>query len=158
MSRTLPASVLMPEYESLLREGAELPLVVSGESMLPFLRPGRDTVFLKRPEGALQEGDIAFFRRATGDYILHRVVRTDENRCWFLGDAQTRVEGPLPVSCVIARVTAVRRGGRLIRPDSLFWQFFSGPWRRLRGRRSPFLKVYHVFYRLEKRRQSQSGV
>ena len=36
--RTLPAAVLMPEYEALLRDGAELPLVISGESMLPFLR------------------------------------------------------------------------------------------------------------------------
>ena len=71
--RTLPAAVLMPEYEALLREGAELPLVVSGESMLPFLRPGRDTVFLRRPDAPLHRGEIAFYRRFDGSYILHRV-------------------------------------------------------------------------------------
>ena len=159
MSRTLPASVLMPEYESLLREGAELPLVVSGESMLPFLRPGRDTVFLKRSEGALRAGDIAFFRRANGAYILHRVVRAEAGSYWFLGDAQTRVEGPLPDGCVIARVTAVRRGERLLRPDSLFWRFFAGPWQRHRRLRPRLLKVYRfLYYRLQKRRQLENGV
>ena len=145
--KTLPAAVLMPEYEALLREGAELPLVISGESMLPFLRPGRDTVYLKQPEGALQAGDIAFFRRPNGAYVLHRVQRAEPGLYWFLGDAQTRVEGPLPAQCVFAYVTAVRRGKRLIRPKDLLWRVFSGPWLGVVRQRPRLLKVYRWFYR-----------
>ena len=149
-ARTLPASVLMPEYEALLREGAELPLVVSGESMLPFLRPGRDTVFLRRPDAPLQRGDIAFYRRFDGSYILHRVCRAEPGKYWFLGDAQTRVEGPLPERCVFAHVTAVRRGKRLIQPRQLLWRVFSGPWLKLVRQRPRFLKVYRWFYHSSK--------
>ena len=149
-ARTLPASVLMPEYEALLREGAELPLVVSGESMLPFLRPGRDTVFLRRPDAPLQRGDIAFYRRFDGSYILHRVCRAEPGKYWFLGDAQTRVEGPLPERCVFAYVTAVRRGKRLIQPRQLLWRVFSGPWLKLVRQRPRFLKVYRWFYHSSK--------
>ena len=145
-ARTLPAAVLMPEYESLLREGAELPLVISGESMLPFLRPGRDTVFLRKPEGTLQRGDIAFYRRSDGSYILHRVVRAEPGKYWFLGDAQTRVEGPLPAQCVFAYVTAVRRNGRLYQPGSLLWRLFSGPWLNHFRWRPRILRVYRFFY------------
>jgi hypothetical protein len=144
--RTLPAAVLMPEYEALLREGAELPLVVSGESMLPFLRPGRDTVYLKKPEAPLQRGDIAFYRRFDGSYILHRVFRAEPGKYWFLGDAQTRVEGPLPAQCVFARVTAVRRGQRLIHTGSRFWRLFSGPWLALVRQRPRLLRIYRLFY------------
>lgn len=144
--RTLPAAVLMPEYEALLRDGAELPLVISGESMLPFLRPGRDTVFLKRPDAPLQRGEIAFYRRFDGSYILHRVYRAEPGRYWFLGDAQVRVEGPLPAQCVFAHVTAVRRGERLILPKHLFWRFFAGPWMNLVRLRLRILKVYRWFY------------
>lgn len=144
--RTLPAAVLMPEYEALLREGAELPLVVSGESMLPFLRPGRDTVYLKKPEAPLQRGDIAFYRRFDGSYILHRVFRAEPGKYWFLGDAQTRVEGPLPAQCVFARVTAVRRGQRLIHTGSRFWRLFSGPWLALVRQRPQLLRIYRLFY------------
>ena len=144
--RTLPASVLMPEYEALLREGAELPLVVSGGSMLPFLRPGRDTVFLKRPDAPLQRGEIAFYRRADGSYILHRVYRAEPGKYWFLGDAQILVEGPLPAQCVFAHVIAVRRGERLIQPKHLFWRFFSGPWLKHTRLRLRVLRVYRWFY------------
>ncbi len=144
--RTLPAAVLMPEYEALLRDGAELPLVVSGESMLPFLRPGRDTVFLRRPDAPLRRGDIAFYRRFDGSYILHRVWRAEPGKYWFVGDAQTRVEGPLPAQCVFACVIAARRGERLVLPGSLLWRFFSGPWMRLKRQRPRLLKVYRWFY------------
>ena len=145
---TLPASVLMPEYEQLLREGAELPLVVSGESMLPFLRPGRDTVYLRGASAPLRRGEIAFYRRWNGVYVLHRVVRTEPGKYWFVGDAQARVEGPLPEKCVFAYVTAVRRGERLIRPDNAVWRFFAGPWLHTVGRRPLLLKLYRLlFYR-----------
>ncbi len=149
-TRTLPAAVLMPEYEALLRDGAELPLVISGESMLPFLRPGRDTVFLRKPESPLRRGDIAFYRRFDGAYILHRVCRAEPGKYWFLGDAQTRVEGPLPAQCVFAYVTAVRRGERLYQPESLFWRVFSGPWLKLVRQRPRLLRIYRLFYHAAK--------
>ena len=148
--RTLPAAVLMPEYEALLRDGAELPLVISGESMLPFLRPGRDTVFLRQPDAPLQRGDIAFYRRFDGSYILHRVYRAEPGMYWFLGDAQTRVEGPLPAQCVFAHVTAVRRGKRLIQPEQLVWRFFAGPWLKHVRQRPRLLRVYRSFYHSSK--------
>ena len=144
--KTIPAAVLMPEYEALLKQGAELPLVVSGESMLPFLRPGRDTVYLKGVQGPLQAGDIAFFRRADGAYVLHRVVRAESGKYWFLGDAQDRVEGPLPAACVFACVTAVRRGARMLHPESRLWRFFAGPWMKTAGRRLLILRIYRYFY------------
>ena len=101
-ARILPASVLMPEYEALLREGAELPLVVSGGSMLPFLAPGRDSVLLKAPDRPLRRGDIVFYRRRNGMYVLHRLLRIRDGACWMVGDAQTLVEGPLSEDCICA--------------------------------------------------------
>ena len=146
--KTLPASVLMPDYEALLQQGAELPLVISGESMLPFLRPGRDTVYLKAPDAPLQRGDIAFYRRSNGVYVLHRVVRAEPGKYWFLGDAQCRAEGPLPAECVFARVTAVRRGKKLLRPESGTWRFFAGPWQKVTDHRPRLLRLYRLlFYR-----------
>ena len=147
--KQLHAAELMPEYEKLLREGAELPLVISGESMLPFLRPGRDTVYLKAAQSPLRRGDLAFYRRLDGSYILHRVWRAEPGKYWFLGDAQTRVEGPLPAQLVFAYVTAVRRGERLILPGSLFWRFFSGPWLRFVRLRPRLLRIYRMFYHKE---------
>lgn len=127
-ARILPASVLMPEYEALLREGAELPLVISGGSMLPFLAPGRDSVLLKAPDRPLHRGDIVFYRRRNGMYVLHRLVRTKNGQCWMVGDAQTQIEGPLPAECIFAYVTCVQRKGRTERPGTFIWDFFQYVW------------------------------
>lgn len=143
--RVLPASVLMPEYEALLREGAELPLVVSGTSMTPFLQPGRDVVYLKAPNRPLQPGEIAFFHRRDGSHVLHRVWRAEPGKYWFLGDAQDMAEGPLPAQCVFAYVTRIERNGVSVGPEDRVWRFFAGPWRYTRGARRRFwLRVWRI--------------
>lgn len=146
--RVLNADTLMPEYRALLAEGAELPLVVSGGSMLPFLAPGRDTVYLRAPQGPLRRGDIAFYRRANGQYVLHRVLRAAEGRLWFAGDAQDLLEGPLDESCVFAVVTAARRKGRVEKPGALWWDFFARVWPHLLGRRQRLLRGYGALKRI----------
>lgn len=142
MKKIFTADVLIPEYRALFAEGAELPLVVSGGSMLPFLAPGRDTVYLKAPERPLRRGDIAFYQRPNGQYILHRVCRAEGESLWFVGDAQDVVEGPLPQSCVFAYVTAARRKDRVQKPGVFWWDFFAGPWLRLIGQRQRILRAY----------------
>lgn len=142
MKKTLPAGELMPEYRAMLDEGLELPLVISGGSMLPFLAPGRDTVYLRKPERPLRRGDIAFYRRANGRYVLHRVCRVTEDGVWCIGDAQSAAEGPFPGSSVFAVVTAARRKGKLQRAGAFWWDFFAGPWLCLIPLRRPVLRLY----------------
>ena len=140
--RVVDTETLMRDYRSALADGAELPLVVSGGSMRPFLAPGRDTVYLRAPDRPLRRGDIAFYRRADGQYVLHRICRARGGQFWFAGDAQDVREGPLPASCVFAYVTAVRRKGRLEKPGTPLWTLFSGPWLCVIGRRQRILHVY----------------
>lgn len=141
-ARVLPAAVLMPEYEALLREGAELPLVISGSSMLPFLAPGRDSVLLKAPDRPFRCGDIVFYRRRNGDYVLHRIRRIENGRCWMVGDAQTVIEGPLDEGCIFAYVTQVQRKGKIEKPGTFCWDFFARTWLRLVPMRHLILKAY----------------
>lgn len=140
--KVFSTDVLIPEYRALLDEGAELPLVVSGGSMLPFLAPERDTVYLKAPDRPLRRGDIAFYRRPNGQYILHRVCRAEGESLWFVGDAQDAIEGPLPQSCVFACVTAAHRKGKLQKPGTFWWDFFAGAWLRCIGHRQQILRLY----------------
>ena len=67
------------EYVSILKElveeGNQVSLLISGSSMAPFLIHHRDTVCFKKPDRALKEGDIVFYRRANGQYVMHRIRR-----------------------------------------------------------------------------------
>ena len=155
--RILPASVLMPEYEALLREGAELPLVISGGSMLPFLAPGRDSVMLKARDRPLRRGDIVFYRRANGAYILHRLLRVRNGSCWMVGDAQTVVEGPLDIDCIFAYVTAAQRKGKVEKPGTFWWDFFAHTWLRVIPLRRIIMKIYGACRAIKIRRCPYAG-
>lgn len=73
------------EYISVLRElvesGHEVCVKVSGYSMYPFLRSGRDTAFFRKPDRKLRVGDIVFYQRLNGQYILHRICEIDNSAC-----------------------------------------------------------------------------
>ena len=91
----------MKVVRSVLEEGKEVPLVVTGNSMMPFLIDRRDQVLIKKPDRPLKKGDIAFFQRENGQYILHRIhfmrkdKKTGESQFYFIGDGQQTIEGPI---------------------------------------------------------------
>ncbi len=59
----------MKVVRSILEEGKEVPLVVTGNSMMPFLIDRRDQVLIKRIERPLKKEILLFFREKT-DSIL----------------------------------------------------------------------------------------
>lgn len=139
-------------YLSALRELAEaghaLSVPVAGGSMAPFLINGRDTVYFEAPRTPLRPGDMVFYQRRDGRFVMHRIYRVRREGYYLLGDAQTVVEGPLDREQIFARVTAVKRKGKRAGPGSFWWRFFAGPWRWLRPLRPALLRGYSYVGRL----------
>lgn len=75
------------ELIDMTREGIEVDLPVSDNSMSPFLRDNRDSVYLKKPSEELKRGDMVLFRRSNGKYIMHRISKITENGYYTVGDA-----------------------------------------------------------------------
>lgn len=134
------------EYISTLRdlvnEGHDVSLIISGSSMSPFLIHHRDTVIIGPIEKPLRRGDMVFYERPNGQFIMHRVRRVRPEGLYLIGDAQTQTEGPLSPSCVFAIVKAVRRKGRLLDEKSWQWRFFATVWLRLIPFRPLIIKIY----------------
>lgn len=116
---------------ALLEETDHVPLVISGGSMSPFLVHGRDTVYLSSVTRPLKRGDMILYRRASGDYVLHRIYRVRAGSYSLVGDAQTEIEQDIRPEQVLAMVSAVRRKGKLLKPGSFWWEFFAKLWIRL---------------------------
>ncbi len=124
--RIVDAAQLIPEALEIISGGVAFPLVVSGSSMEPFLHPGRDVVMLAAlGERRVKRGDILLFCRKDGSFVLHRVYRADSGGVWFIGDAQSFTEGPVPQDRLFARVDRVIRRGRTIGRLSPIWAFYS---------------------------------
>lgn len=57
-----------------------------GDSMEPILHNRRSTVVIRPAAGPLRPGDVALYRRPTGEYVLHRVIRVLDGAYLIRGD------------------------------------------------------------------------
>ena len=140
--RELDTREYISTLRDLVKEGHEVSLIVSGSSMSPFLIHHRDTIIFGPVEGSLRRGDMVFYERPSGQYVMHRVRRVRPEGLYLIGDAQTQTEGPLSPSCVFAIVKAVRRNGLLLDGKSWQWRFFATIWLRVIPLRPLIIKFY----------------
>lgn len=156
MNQKIPVRIVdnqeyMKVVRSILEEGKEVPLVVTGNSMMPFLIDRRDQVLIKRVERPLKKGDIAFFQRKNGQYIMHRIHfirkdnRTGENQFYFIGDGQQQIEGPILENQIFGVITAVLRKGKRLDEHTITWKFFKNIWRYVIPFRTLIIEIYSLF-------------
>ena len=133
----------IPVLIELMEEGREVAMTISGSSMNPFLIHHRDSILMKKPDGPVGRGDMVFYRRASGAYVMHRVHHVDRNgKLYMAGDAQTEIEGPLDPDCVFAIITKVKRKGKWIQPGDFWWFFFRHIWIRCIPLRRLLMRIY----------------
>lgn len=138
---------LIPQLLELLDETDTVPLLISGNSMSPFLIHGRDTVFLSKIVTPPQRGDMILYRRDNGKFVLHRVYETGKTFT-MVGDAQTLLEKGIRPEQMLAKVTAVTRKGKLLKKGSFWWDFFEKTWIRMVSMRSAARSAYSYLKQL----------
>ena len=140
-TKVLPPEAAVERILAVMETGTAAPLVISGNSMSPFLVHGRDTVYLTPPPDRLKKGDMIFYRRDSGSYVLHRICAVEGDTFCLVGDGQVEKEPGIRRDQVIALVTAVRRKGKLLKKGSLLWAFFENVWIRMIPLRPAALRI-----------------
>ena len=143
--RFVDARAYIGMLKGLVEEGKEASIIVTGSSMNPFLIHQRDTVFFRRPDRPLRRGDIVFYQRDNGQYVLHRIVRVRGDMFDIIGDAQTEIERGVRREQIFALVTKVKRKGKMILPGDFWWVFFERVWLRMIPLRRAISAAYGKF-------------
>ena len=146
--KILSPEELIPSLLELLDSADSVPLVISGNSMSPFLAHHRDTVYLTKVTQPLGRGDMILYRRDNGAYVLHRIYTINNGTYTLVGDAQTALEQGIRPDQVLATVRAVRRKGKLLQPGSFWWAFFQRIWIRIVPLRPVITAAYSRLTRL----------
>lgn len=140
------------EYVSVLRElvqeGREVSIIVAGNSMSPFLVHQRDTVWFRAPEQELCVGDIVFFQRKNGQFVMHRICKVEPEGYYIVGDAQLEIEGPVRREQIFAVITKVQRKGKWVYPGDFWWDFFAHVWLRIIPFRRIIIRMYSMIMRI----------
>ena len=143
--RIMDIDAYMPVVCELLEQGKEVSLVITGNSMLPFLVHGRDEILIAPADGSWKKGDMAFYRRKNGQYVMHRICGVHKDGSYSLiGDGQFTVEHPIFSSQMFGKITAVKRKGKWIRPGNFWWEFFCKVWVCMVPVRPAAWKLYRV--------------
>lgn len=129
----------------LLLSGYDILLGVRGSSMFPFLRDSKDRVLIRGCEkDDVKIGDIVFFKRSCGKYVMHRVVAIDAQKNVYLaGDAQCNIEGP--VYDIFGKVVKIYRGSKCFNESLYIWKILSCVWIKIIFLRKPLLKIFYHF-------------
>lgn len=109
-----------------LKEGKTIVIPVCGQSMAPFLKNNRDRVELRfwKDQEELKPGVIALYKRPAGDYILHRIIRKQDNALVIRGD-NCSWEEEVDSSWVYGVVSRAERNGNWINETDRVWKFYA---------------------------------
>ena len=117
--------------KNMVEQGREVSMTVVGTSMEPFLFHNRDKIYFRKPEGTIKKGDLVFYRRESGAYVMHRVMKVKKEQYYMAGDHQTFLEGPIKEKQIFAKIVSVERAGSWLTEEDKLWKFYAGWWRRL---------------------------
>lgn len=136
----LPVEEILGLMEQTFSQGGSYCLVVTGWSMSPTLKPGRDMVRLVSLQGRkLKRHDLVFARRRQGGFMLHRVVKClPEGGAVLNGDGQTWLE---EVDEILAVADAIRRKGTWIPAESPGYRAYVFLWSFTRPFRGVLVRI-----------------
>ena len=132
----------MPVLIELINEGKDVNFLITGSSMAPFLCHKRDTIIISKPDKPFKKGDMVFYIRESGQYVMHRIYRVDKKgMLYMVGDAQTEIEGPLSPNCVFGIIHKIIRKGKLMDHSNFWWKFFERIWINIIPLRPIIIKI-----------------
>ena len=137
-----PATELFENIRQFLHGGYSASFTVTGNSMWPLLRHGRDYVILEsRAEKPLKKGDIVLFMPVEGRYLLHRIDWVSDGQFRTTGDGNCFRDGTFNQDCVVGRVVTLVRKGKKISCTNWLYRLSSHIWMALFWARPVLLKA-----------------
>lgn len=105
----------LSDFEPIIREvvgsGGEFVMKTHGTSMLPLLSDGNDSVVLAS-KAHFEVGDVVFYKRPNGQYVLHRIVGKRADGFVMRGDNQIINEYGITSEHIIAVMRAFIRNAK----------------------------------------------
>ncbi len=143
---TVPMETLAEVIELQIKNG-RANLMVTGSSMLPMLRHRQDSVMLIPAGEKQQVGDVIFYRRKSGQYILHRIIAQTPGGYICCGDNQFERE-TVKQAQVIAVVDAFVRKGKQYTCEAPGYRLYRYVWVKLFCMRRGYILFRRILGRL----------
>ena len=140
-------SVLEREVAS----GKPVVTMTVGDSMEPLLFHQSTRVVIRKADRELNRNDLAFYKRPTGQFVMHRVIRKSKDCYYTRGDNRTGLE-KVPKAWVQGVVTEIYRKERHFGIENKWYRCYVFFWNLL----YPVRYGFYQLRRKKKRRKARS--
>lgn len=146
---SLPNALMLEEVEKMLADGQTVMLGATGNSMLPFIVGGRDSVLVRRIPRTQSPhvGQIVLAHLPNGHYVLHRIIRIHGMELTLMGDGNLQETENCHFSHVLGVVTEIIRKGRHVDSSAKAECGKAKVWRWLLPVRRYLLYIYKRLWR-----------
>ena len=115
-------------FEEEIEKSGKIIYTNVGDSMMPFIRQGRDVLVISAVEGRLKRYDVPLYKRDSGQYVLHRILKVRENDYVICGDNRCSREYGITDRHIIGVLTGIIRDGREIPVTDLKYRIYVHLW------------------------------
>ena len=104
----------MSDFRTEIEKHGTLIYTNVGDSMRPLIRQDKDILIIEKPHGRLKKYDVPLYKRDSGQYVLHRVLKVRPNDYVICGDNRYSKEYGITDRHIVGVLTAVVRDGKEI--------------------------------------------
>ncbi|MGN0600692.1 MAG: S24/S26 family peptidase [Oscillospiraceae bacterium] len=118
-----------------------------GDSMEPLIRQGRDLLIISAVSGRLKKYDVPLYKRDSGQYVLHRILKVRQNDYVICGDNRWQREYGITDRHIIGVLTGIVRDGKEISVTDKKYRLYVHLWCDFFYVRAFILMVKHYIKR-----------
>ena len=123
-----------------------------GDSMMPLLREKRDLLIIEKVSGRLKKYDVPLYRRDSGQYVLHRILKVRKDDYVICGDNRWQKEYGITDRHIIGVLTGIVRDGKEISVNDTKFKWYVHLWCDFFYIRAFWLRLKHFVKRRLKKR------
>ena len=139
---TIANEQLLPELAKLLAEGHTVSFKPKGNSMLPFIVGGRDSVILQKVDN-LRKGNIVLAEVVPHTFVLHRIVSINNGCALLMGDGNLQGTERCGTASIIGKAIIIIRNGKYISCSKKSERFKAYLWHLFLPIRRYLLAIYN---------------
>ena len=133
----------MTRFEDVIDRDGKLVYTNVGDSMRPLIRQGKDLIIIEKPKDRLKKYDVPLYKRDSGQYVLHRILKVRPNDYVICGDNRYGKEYGITDKHIIGVLTAVVRNGKEIPITNWKYKVYVHLWCDFFPIRAFILKAIH---------------
>ena len=115
-------------FEEQLKKNGKLIYTNKGDSMMPLIKQDRDLLIIEPAVGRLKKYDVPLYKRDSGQYVLHRILKVRKNDYVICGDNRWVKEYGITDRHIIGVLTSVVRNGKEISVNNWKYKLYVHLW------------------------------